>query len=276
MSKLRITTLVENTKISDEYENKHGLSFHIETEKHNILFDLGPKNTFLTNAKKLNINLEEVDIVVISHGHNDHGGGLEEFLKINNKAKVYIHKDAFNEYYSMAGIFKKYIGLDKELKKNPRIILTEGDMKIDDELYLFSVVENRHKVSKFNKVLYKRVDGMYLEDDFVHEQSLIITEDNKNVLMGGCAHNDIRNIIDKAEVIIGKDLDYVISGFHIFNPSTGISESDLFINTLGDNLNKRNTKFYTCHCTGMRAFKMLEERLQDKIEYISTGQVLNI
>ncbi|MCX0383452.1 MBL fold metallo-hydrolase [Clostridium perfringens] len=276
MSKLRITTLVENTKISDEYENKHGLSFHIETEKHNILFDLGPKNTFLTNAKKLNINLEEVDIVVISHGHNDHGGGLEEFLKINNKAKVYIHKDAFNEYYSMAGIFKKYIGLDKELKKNPRIILTEGDMKIDDELYLFSVVENRHKVSKFNKVLYKRVDDMYLEDDFVHEQSLIITEDNKNVLMGGCAHNDIRNIIDKAEVIIGKDLDYVISGFHIFNPSTGISESDLFINTLGDNLNKRNTKFYTCHCTGMRAFKMLEEKLQDKIEYISTGQVLNI
>ncbi|MDM0652930.1 MBL fold metallo-hydrolase [Clostridium perfringens] len=276
MSKLRITTLVENTKISDEYENKHGLSFHIETEKHNILFDLGPKNTFLTNAKKLNINLEEVDIVVISHGHNDHGGGLEEFLKINNKAKVYIHKDAFNEYYSMAGIFKKYIGLDKELKKNPRIILTEGDMKIDDEVYLFSVVENRHKVSKFNKVLYKRVDGMYLEDDFVHEQSLIITEDNKNVLMGGCAHNDIRNIIDKAEVIIGKDLDYVISGFHIFNPSTGISESDLFINTLGDNLNKRNTKFYTCHCTGMRAFKMLEEKLQDKIEYISTGQVLNI
>nr|WP_242979664.1 MBL fold metallo-hydrolase [Clostridium perfringens] len=276
MSKLRITTLVENTKISDEYENKHGLSFHIETEKHNILFDLGPKNTFLTNAKKLNINLEEVDIVVISHGHNDHGGGLEEFLKINNKAKVYIHKDAFNEYYSMAGIFKKYIGLDKELKANPRIILTEGDMKIDDELYLFSVVENRHKVSKFNKVLYKRVDGMYLEDNFVHEQSLIITEDNKNVLMGGCAHNDIRNIIDKAEVIIGKDLDYVISGFHIFNPSTGISESDLFINTLGDNLNKRNTKFYTCHCTGMRAFKMLEEKLQDKIEYISTGQVLNI
>ena len=82
---MRITTLVENTKISDEYENKHGLSFHIETEKHNILFDLGPKNTFLTNAKKLNINLEEVDIVVISHGHNDHGGGLEEFLKINNK-----------------------------------------------------------------------------------------------------------------------------------------------------------------------------------------------
>lgn len=271
-----ITTLVENTKISSEYENKHGLSFHIATKNHNILFDLGPKNVFVDNAKKLNVDLKEVDTVIISHGHSDHGGGLEEFLSINKKAKIYIHKDAFNEYYSVVGFFKKYIGLNKELKSDKRIILTEGDIKIDDELYLFSTVENRNERSRFNGALYKRVDGMYIEDDFTHEQNLIISEDRKSLLLGGCAHNDIRNIVDKAEVIVGKDLDYVISGFHIFNPVTGKSESDLFINSLGNSLDERNTKFYTCHCTGMRAFKLLEEKLGNKIEYISTGQVLNI
>ncbi|EGT3617629.1 MBL fold metallo-hydrolase, partial [Clostridium perfringens] len=271
-----ITTLVENTKVKSKYNNKHGLSFHIKTEKHNILFDLGPKDVFIENAKKLNIDLSEVDTVIISHGHSDHGGGLEAFLKINNKANIYIHKDAFNEYYSVVGVFKKYIGLDKELKLDQRIILTNGDMKIDDELYLFSTIEKNHKSSSFNGALYKRVNGIYLEDDFTHEQNLIIKEGEKYILFGGCAHNDIRNILDQAEVIIGKDVDYVISGFHIFNPATGRSESDTFINTLSDNLIDRETKFYTCHCTGMKAFKMLKQKLGDKIDYIATGQVLII
>lgn len=271
-----ITTLVENTKLASEYKNKHGLSFHIKTENQSILFDLGPKDVFIENAEKSNIDLADVDTVIISHGHSDHGGGLESFLKINNKAKIYIHKDAFNEHYSVVGFFKKYIGLNKDLKSNPRIILTDGDMKIDDELYLFSTVENNHKSSGFNGALYKRVNGIYLEDDFTHEQNLIIKEGEKYILFGGCAHNDIRNILDKAQAIVGKDLDYVISGFHIFNPATGRSESDTFINTLGDNLIKRNTNFYTCHCTGMKAFKMLEQRLGDKINYIATGQVLSI
>ena len=93
-----ITTLVENLSVSNEYTNKHGLSFHIKTKNHNILFDLGPDNSFLENAKKLNIDISDVDIAIISHGHSDHGGGLESFLKNNNKAKVYINKNAFGLY----------------------------------------------------------------------------------------------------------------------------------------------------------------------------------
>lgn len=271
-----ITTLVENTKISEEYENKHGLSFHIKTDKHSVLFDLGPKGVLLDNAKKLNIDLKEVDTVIISHGHYDHGGALEEFLEVNSKAKVYIHKDAFKEYYNILGGVKKYIGLDRSLEDNPRIILNEGDFKLDDELYIFSEVKNYYKSSDFNKTLYKKIDDIYLEDDFIHEQNLIIREKGISVLMGGCAHNDIRNIIKRAEEITCSNLDYVISGFHIFNPSTGISESDVFIEELGEELKKRDTKFYTCHCTGMRAFKILSEKLKDQIAYMATGEVLNI
>lgn len=276
MEFLRITTLVENTKISPEFENKHGLSFHIETNKHNILFDLGPKDTLVENAKKLDVDLEEVDTVIISHGHNDHGGGLEAFLKVNDKAKIYINKEAFNEYYSVSGTFKKYIGLDQELKNNKRIVLIEGDLKIDEELYIFSEVERKFESSHFNGALYKKVDGLYFEDDFIHEQNLIVKEDDKYVLFGGCAHNDIRNIINKAETIVGEELDCVISGFHIFNPRTGKSETDNFIENLGNTLNKRKAKFYTCHCTGMKAFKFLEKILGDKISYLSTGQIVQL
>lgn len=273
---MRITTLVENTKISSELENKHGLSFHIQTDKHNILFDLGPKGVLLNNAKKLGVDLSEVDTVIVSHGHSNHGGGLEEFLKVNKKAKIYIHKDAFNEHYSVVGFFKKYIGLDNELKDNSRIILVDGDLEIDDELYIFSRIERKHNISKFNGTLYKKVNVLYLEDDFLHEQNLIVSEGGKSILFGGCAHNDIRNILYKAEVILGKDLDYAISGFHLVNFTTGICENEKFINELADVLDERETHFYTCHCTGMRVYKMLKERLGDKINYASSGCILEI
>ncbi len=273
---MRITTLVENTKISSDLENKHGLSFHIKTDKHSILFDLGPKGVLLDNAKKLGVDLKEVDIVIISHGHSDHGGALEEFLSVNHKASIYVNKEAFNEYYSVLGSFKKYIGLDRELKNNKRIVLVDGDLEIDDELYIFSKIERNHNISKFNEDLYKRVDGLYLEDDFSHEQNLIVKEGNKSLLFSGCAHNDIRNILDKAENIIGKDLDCVISGFHLVNQSTGRCESEEFINCLAETLDKRNTKFYTGHCTGMRPYKILKRKLGDKIDYISTGKIVDL
>jgi len=78
-----IKTLVENTAVSKEYECEHGLSLYIETNKHKILFDLGKSDLFLKNAKRLNVDITEVDLVVISHGHYDHGGGLGAFLKTN-------------------------------------------------------------------------------------------------------------------------------------------------------------------------------------------------
>lgn len=70
-----IKVLVENTAISEEYGKIHGLCLYIETEKHKILFDLGPDKLFLENAEKMGVKIEEIDTVVISHGHYDHGAG---------------------------------------------------------------------------------------------------------------------------------------------------------------------------------------------------------
>ncbi|NCA67648.1 MAG: MBL fold metallo-hydrolase, partial [Clostridia bacterium] len=77
---MKITTLCENTSISPEFKCEHGLSFYVETKKHKLLFDTGESGIFAENAAKLGIDLSEVDIAVISHGHYDHGGGLPAFL----------------------------------------------------------------------------------------------------------------------------------------------------------------------------------------------------
>lgn len=135
---MRVIVLVENTSISKDYKSKHGLCLYIETKKHKLLFDLGSNSLFLENAVKLGVNITDIDSVIISHGHNDHGGALKYFLENNAKANIYISRYAFEEYYANFLGMKWNVGLDRKLKDHPRIILIEDEYVIDEELQIFS------------------------------------------------------------------------------------------------------------------------------------------
>ena len=129
-----IKVLIENTYISEDYASEHGLSLYIETKNHKILFDVGASELFLKNAKRLGVNIADVDFLVISHGHYDHGGGLKAFLKENTKAEVFIHQLAFDKHYSMRQDDKlDFIGLDEDLKQNKQIVLTSDKIFISKE-----------------------------------------------------------------------------------------------------------------------------------------------
>ena len=86
---MKITALLENTASDCCMMTEHGLSLYIEAQGKKILFDMGQTDLFYKNALTLGIDLAEVDIAILSHGHYDHGGGLEKFLEINKKAPVY-------------------------------------------------------------------------------------------------------------------------------------------------------------------------------------------
>lgn len=91
---MRLVTLIENEKLDlPGIKSEHGLCLYIETESNKILLDVGRTKRFLHNARKLNIDISEIDSVFISHGHFDHGGGLEYFLRNNSKAKIYIKRN---------------------------------------------------------------------------------------------------------------------------------------------------------------------------------------
>ena len=176
---MKIQCLVENTKYN-ELEPKHGVCFYIETKNHKILFDLGPNDLFLKNAKLLNIDITKVDTVIISHGHVDHGGGLKAFLSVNNTAKIYIQRNAFDKYYTKVLFVNAYIGLDQDLKDNNQIVFVDNDYVIDEELSLWTAKDNILP-SPFNRALYKANNTL---DDFTHEHSLLIKK-SKNVLFTG-------------------------------------------------------------------------------------------
>ena len=271
---MRITALLENTTIDKALTPKHGLSIYIETTKHKVLFDLGPDDTCLHNAQIMGIDLTNVDTVVLSHGHYDHGGALESFLEINDKAKLFFHKQAFQPHYHKRVFFKKYIGLDPNQADNARICFTDETMRIDDELFVFSDVEGQLDTKSSRSLLKKTPDG-YMRDDFSHEQSLIVTTENKAALFSGCSHRGISNILRAADKH-QPALQAVFGGFHLFNPSTKAVEPKEMIERLASELSALETEFYTCHCTGDTAYEIMRGIMGDKIHYLSTGTVIEL
>ncbi len=277
---MKITALVENTTACN-LETAHGLSLYIETPNHRILFDVGPNETLFNNATALNINLAEVDTVIISHGHRDHGGALEQFLEINNYAKIYMQKRALLPHFSHRPTGIAEIGLNSTLHNHPQVILLEGSHKIDTELELFTVTNNKKCASSANGSLYEYEHP----DNFLHEQNLIIKE-KQNTLIMGCGHNGVVNIMEKAEEILQlhrKEMLHLlkkessaavatcVGGFHLTNPSAKRNEPKELLDEIIEHLAKyKDCSFYTCHCTGIEVYNYLKEKMNN-INYLSCG-----
>jgi len=273
---LKIVPLVENTTASPEYRCKHGLCLYIQTEKHKILFDLGQDDLFIENARKLDVNLSDIDTVVISHGHKDHGGGLKTFLSVNTKAKVYVRRGAFEPHYIKVLGVPLFVGLDRELLANPQLVFTDEKTVIDGELMLFSGVVPGAYPMKSNQVLFSKRQGKLLPDDFCHEQNLVITAGEKKLLVSGCSHAGIVSIQSKAEELTSQQMETVVGGFHLYNPPTKRYESTELIDAVASALRKKGSVYYTCHCTGRQAYERMKETLGEKLQYLSVGRSIEL
>lgn len=272
-----IKTLVENTSASEVLGSEHGLSLYIETKHHKLLFDTGASTLFAENARKMQIDLSKVDLLVISHGHYDHGGGLKAFLDLNSHAKIYLNKNAFGDYYSRRpNGEKKYIGLDKTLLPNDRFAFVEGQLFIDEELELFSGVNGTRLNPSGNKDLFIKDGEAFKLDDFSHEQNLIIKENGNTVLVAGCAHNGIVNILEHFHAGKNRQPSHVVGGFHLYNRSADQYENPSVIAEIGSYLLGTGALFYTGHCTGVKAYEQLKSIMSDHVNYLSTGSQLII
>lgn len=258
---MKITSLLENTTEHPKMQVEHGLSLHIETENHRILFDMGQSDLFCENAKTLGIDLSKVDVAVLSHGHYDHGGGLRKFLEVNSRAPVYVHKDAFLPHYHGS---EKYIGLDPALNNHPRIIFTDGESRIDETLTLFSCNDRGKKHPSIPSGLTEKVGDNFVPDDFRHEQYLLVAEHGKQILISGCSHKGILDIADwfSPDVLVG--------GFHYSKLPL-----DEFLIHAAKTLSKHSTAFYTCHCTGVEQYALMREHLPS-LRYLSCGETITI
>lgn len=272
---MRIINLVENEIGESGCEAAHGLSFYIETENHKLLFDTSPSELVLRNAEKLGVDLKTVDTVILSHGHYDHSGGILPFVEMNPQAKIYMQYNAGGEYYAFDGEDKgyRYIGIDKKILSLPQVQLLKGDTKLDDELQLFTVDQRVYPLPSTNKRLRELCDGQYVQDEFHHEQNLLLTVGGKKILFCGCAHNGILNVMETLERKFGSDSlpDLVIGGFHLMK-RTEFSEADTVeVTEIANRLKSYKAHFATCHCTGIPVYTQMKEIMGGQLSYVRSG-----
>ena len=258
-----VKCLMEDTTEHSDIKAEHGLSLYIETENHKILFDMGQTDAFADNAQKLGVDLSAVDIAILSHGHYDHSGGLEKFLKINDKAYIYMSKYVFEPHYNGT---EKYIGIDQSLRSE-RFVYTGEVYDIDDGLTLLSCnkMPKLHPIESFG--LNTMRDGRFVSEDFRHEQYLLIKEGTKRVLISGCSHKGILNIAEWFSP------DILVGGFHFvkLDPQTADAER---LQKAADELSEHKTVYYTCHCTGVAQYEFMKKTLKENLRYLSAGQTL--
>lgn len=249
---MKLITLIENTTYSPALACEHGLSLYLETGSHRILFDMGQSGAFAENARKLGIDLSRVDFALLSHGHYDHGGGMEVFLQHNRTAPVYLSRHAFEPHFNAAG---KDIGL-REPSSHRRLIFTQGDTKLAPGITLHTV-----PFPPTDTAGMTACNGQ--PEDFRHEQYLLVEEGGKRILISGCSHKGIVAIAEHFRP------DILIGGFHFMK-----TEDESVLRAAAERLLALDCTYYTGHCTGEKQFFFLKSLMGPRLHPITTGTVL--
>ncbi|MCW3788846.1 MBL fold metallo-hydrolase [Plebeiibacterium sediminum] len=260
---MKLTVLSENTA-GGSLLAEHGLSYYIEVNETKILLDTGHSDVFKLNAQKLGINIDDdIDLVVLSHGHWDHGGGLA-FLK---DKKLITHPKSFIKRYRAGGDQNIGLTLNKEeIQSRYDLLISEEPYYITDHVVFLGGIP---RLNDFEAKTTPFEDE-YRKPDFVPDDSaIVVIQDNQLIIITGCSHSGICNIIEYAKKVIGiSKVLGVIGGFHL-------KYNNLQTQNTIEYLKKQSIQYlYPSHCTALPALAAFYDVF--KIEQVKTGMVINL
>jgi 7,8-dihydropterin-6-yl-methyl-4-(beta-D-ribofuranosyl)aminobenzene 5'-phosphate synthase len=239
-SKARAVTIVyDNRAIRRGITAAWGFASLIEGLEKTVLFDTGSDApTLLGNMRELDVTPDIVDVVVLSHAHDDHAGGMEGFLAENSDVTVYL------------------------LESFP------GTLKSTAELHGARVVELTEPTEVCEGAI---LTGEMVGESGIPEQSLVLTGDGGSAVVTGCAHPGIVSIVDEVTAVTGAPVRLVLGGFHLFK------EADTTIVEVVSRLKKLGVSYAApCHCSGERAIELFSESYGSRFWSCSAGTVIEI
>lgn len=271
---LKITTLIENSADKDsDLQHEHGLSFFIEKDGTRMLFDTGQTARFLSNAEKLGADLSALDFIAISHGHYDHSGGFPFLLKKTGGFELVVGSGFFAEKYSQRKTGLTFAGNDfseKDLAEKgiPCRTITEPVTEIAPGLFVLIGFPRLHPEELVNPRFFLKKDEDYVPDLFNDEIMLVLDTPKGLVVVIGCSHPGIRNMLDAVKSRFDKPVYAVLGGTHLIESSD--ENLDLCVKYFKDEKIKH---LGVSHCTGDKAMKRLAVEVPGYFHNM-TGSVL--
>ena len=280
---MRIDVLIENTLPEPNplgLAGEHGLSLLLHDGERTILFDTGASPRFLSNARKLSLRPETASAVVLSHGHYDHGGGLEAFLESFPRPRIFHGKGADGVFRSKKGSRFKDVGLSGGTLKvlrafADRVHVIDGIAEIMPGFFVFPIREHPHPPPRGNGNLFRITDGELEADDFSHEIAAAVDTPEGFVILTGCAHNGVLNILETVKGYLpGPRIAAVVGGFHM----RGDPEENSRLPEVAEELLELapGARFVTGHCTADSAYAELKPVLREHLEHLFTGLRISI
>ncbi|MFA5629459.1 MAG: MBL fold metallo-hydrolase [Dehalococcoidales bacterium] len=276
--KIKISTLSENTALHG-YIGEYGLSLFIQADGKQILFDTGLSFSAYHNAQIMGVDLTKIDYIVLSHGHLDHTGGLKEILsKINKKVEVIAHPAVFSPRYTLRDgqTEEKSIGMpySKEELENCGAIFTlsEESVFITPNILTTGQIPMLSEYEGVESNLSVKNGEIAIQDEIADDLSLIINSEFGLIIIAGCAHRGIINIIKHAQKITGITSVYaVVGGIHLYRAS-----EERIRKTIAELKAVGVKKLGLCHCTGFQAAAKIAEAFPQEFFLNNAGNKFSL
>lgn len=277
-SEVKITTICENSVPfpGRSLLGEHGMSMLLETGGKKILFDTGAGLTLMQNARTLSLDLNDLDAVVLSHGHFDHTGGLKALLENAGTLSIYAHPGIFGaKYHLHEGEEPRNISLpwDREELENlgARFFLERSSREIFKGVILTGEIPRTQEWERdlTGELCLKKTDGSFCQDPLDDDQSIIVETSVGPIVLLGCAHAGLINTFRHVSSLTGKEHIYAcMGGTHLIGASEERME-----NTLKKLSSFELEKIAPCHCTGFKAGFAFFQAFGDRFLTHSAGAV---
>jgi 7,8-dihydropterin-6-yl-methyl-4-(beta-D-ribofuranosyl)aminobenzene 5'-phosphate synthase len=249
-----VTLLVDNQTLVDRYFlAEPAFSAWIESENTQILFDTGYSDVFLENAKRLNLEISELDVLALSHGHSDHTWGLpalanhlRQFRRKSEKVRLVAHPEVFFRKECEGEIYGVNFSMDTFMDVF-EVCLTATPVDLGGRVSFLGEIERKTTFECKESIGSTLKNGAWIADAIQDDSALVYQGEEGLVIITGCAHSGIVNIVKQATAVTGqsKIID-ILGGLHLQQPSVEQMEGTAsFLESLG------LKQLHACHCTDL-------------------------